>query len=116
MATIVCGSCPKTFKTESGRRWHVDHLHQLPPHEDHREINTYEQRDEAADEVEPPSLEVMEQPGDATSDRITESGVTPRSETTLADAVRELSEEMAALGRGLEELQGEVGSSRRPVT
>ena len=109
MATIVCASCPKTFKTESGRRWHMDHMHQLPPHEDHREINTCEQRDETVDEVEPPSLEVMEQPGDAMSDRMTESGVTPGSETALADEVMGLSEEVAALGHRLEELQVEVG-------
>ena len=109
MATIVCASCPQTFKTESGRRWHMDHLHQLPPHEDHREINTYERRDEAVDEVEPPSLEVMEQPGDAMSDRMTESEVTPGSETALADEVMELSEEVAALGHRLEDLQVEVG-------
>ncbi len=65
MTDIVCELCSKTFKTESGRRWHMDHLHQLPPHEDHREINTYEQRDEAADEVEPPSLDDPERPVDA---------------------------------------------------
>ena len=110
MATIVCESCPKTFKTESGRRWHVDHLHQLSPRQDHREINAYEQRDEAADEAEPASPEVMRQPGDATSDRMTESGVTPGSETALADEVMGLSEEVAALGHRLEELQVEVGS------
>ena len=88
----------------------MDHLHQLSPRQDHREINTYAQRDEAADEVEPPSLEVMEQPGDAMSDRMTESGVTPGSETALADEVIGLSEEVAALGHRLEELQVEVGS------
>ncbi len=109
MTDIVCELCSKTFKTESGRRWHVDHLHQLPPHEDHREINGYDQRDEAADEVELPSLEVMEQPGDAISDRMTESGATPRSETALADEVMGLSEEVAALAHQLEEQQVEVG-------
>ena len=80
MATIVCESCRKTFKTESGRRWHVDHFHQLPHRQDHREISTYEQRDEGADEAEPASPEVLEQPADAMSDRTTETGVPPSPE------------------------------------
>ena len=109
MTRIICESCSKTFKTESGRRWHVDHLHQLPPHEDLGEISTYEQRDETADEAEPASPEVQEQPG-AMSDRTTESEATLSPETGLADAVRTLSEEVAGLGHRLEELQVEVGS------
>ena len=110
MTDITCELCSKTFKTESGRRWHVDHLHQSPPHQVHGEINTYEQSDEAAEEVESPSLEVLEQRVDAMSDRTTESGATSGSETALADAVRELSEEVAGLSHRLEELQVEVGS------
>ena len=111
MTDIVCALCSKTFKTESGRRWHVDHLHQLPSHQDHGEINTYEQSDEATDEVDSPLLEVLEQPVDAVSDRTTESRATAGTETLLADAVGELSEEVAGLGHRLEELQVEVGSS-----
>ena len=68
MTDITCELCSKTFKTESGGRWHVDHLYQLPSHQAHGEINAYEQRDEAADEVESPSPGVPEQPVDAMSD------------------------------------------------
>ena len=89
MTDIVCELCSKTFKTESGRRWHVDHLHQLPSHPNHGESNPYEQRDEAADEVEPPSLDDPEQPAaDAMSDRTKESSAPSGPETALADALR----------------------------
>ena len=90
---MACGSLPPA--STSSR----------PPGDQH-----VQQRDEGADEAEPASPEVLEQPSDAMSDRTTETGVPPSPETGLADDVRTLSEEVAGLGDKLEELQVEVGS------
>ena len=115
MANIICKLCSKTFKSESGHGWHVDHQHQLMPRQNHAEIDTYEQRDDAADEVQSPSPDILEQPVETASYGMTETGTTPRSETTLADAVaaKDLSEEIARLAHRLEELQVEVGTDKQ---
>ena len=113
MAQIECSHCKKSFKSESGYRWHLTHLHP--------DIIPSNSQDEArleADEM--PDPQCPKKAATTESDvhesmwwEVEPLGTIPNSPAEASEFQQQLSQEVAELSKGLDLMSGNKTATER---